>query len=51
MRNFTLGEFLNIWKELNTNGKTVIATLDGKPVSDFRNILLRDGEQVTLDIK
>jgi len=51
MRNFTLGEFLDIWKGLDTNGKTVIATLDGKPVSDFRSILLRDGEQVTLDIK
>ena len=51
MRNFTLGEFLDIWKGLDTNGKTVIPTLDGKPVSDFRNILLKDGEQVTLDIK
>lgn len=51
MRNFTLGEFLDIWRGLDTNGKTVIATLDGKPVSDFRNILLKDGEQVTLDIK
>lgn len=51
MRNFTLGEFLDIWQGLNINGKTVIATLDGKPVSDFRNILLKDGEQVMLDIK
>ncbi len=51
MRNFTLGEFLDIWQGLNINGRTVIATLDGKPVSDFRNILLKNGEQVMLDIK
>ena len=51
MRNFTLGEFLDIWQGLNINGKSVIATLDGKPVSEFRNILLKDGEQVMLDVK
>ena len=51
VRNFTLAEFLDIWQGLNIHGKTVIATLDGKPVSDYRNILLKDGEQVTLDIK
>jgi len=50
-RNFTLGEFLDIWQGLNINGKDVIATVDGKPVSDFRNILLKEGEKVELDIK
>lgn len=51
IRNFTLGEFFDIWQGLNINGKDVIATVDGKPVSDFRNILLKDGEKVELDIK
>jgi hypothetical protein len=51
MRNFTLGEFLDIWQGLNINGKTVSATLDGKPVSNYRDILLKDRQQVTLDIK
>lgn len=51
IRNFTLGEFLDVWQGLNINGKTVVATVDGKPVSDFRNILLKDGEKIELDIK
>jgi len=50
-RNFTLGEFLDVWQGLNINGKVVVATVDGKPVSDFRNILLKDGEKIELDIK
>lgn len=49
-RNYTLGEFLNIWGGLDTNGKTVRASVDGKPVSDFRNIILRDGEQINLNV-
>src|SRR6266545_7614285 len=36
-RNYTLGEFLNIWLGQDLNGKTVKSTIDGKPVSDFRN--------------
>jgi hypothetical protein len=51
IRNFTLGEFLDVWEGLNINGKDVIASVDGKPVSDFRNILLKEGEKVELDIK
>lgn len=51
IRDFTLGEFLDIWQGLNTNGKIVTATVNNEPVSDFRNILLKDGEQITLDIK
>lgn len=49
-RNYTLGEFLNIWGGLDTNGKTVRASVDGKPVSDFRDIILRDGEQINLNV-
>jgi hypothetical protein len=50
IRNYTLGEFLNIWGGLDTTGKTVKATVDGKPVSDFRDIVLRDGVQINLDV-
>ncbi|MFL6361406.1 MAG: hypothetical protein ACJ72V_19005 [Nitrososphaeraceae archaeon] len=50
-RAYTLGQFLDIWGGLNFNGKTVKTTVDGKPVSDYRNILLKDGEQISLDIK
>ncbi len=50
-RNFTLGEFLDVWQGLDINGKNVIATVDGKQVFDFRNIILKDGEAIKLDIK
>ena len=50
IRNYTLGEFLNIWGGLDTTGKTVKATVDGKPVSDYRGTILRDGEQINLDV-
>lgn len=51
VRNYTLGEFLAIWKGLNTDGKNVMASVDGKPVSDFRNIPLNDKAKIILDIK
>lgn len=50
VRNYTLGEFLDIWRGLNTDGKNVIALVDGKPVSDFRNITLNDRAKIILDI-
>jgi hypothetical protein len=50
-RPYTLGQFLDIWGGLNVNGKTVLATVDGKPVSDYRNLILKDGEQISLNIK
>ena len=50
VRNYTLGEFLDIWKGLNTEGKNVIASVDGKPVSDFRNIPLNDKAKIVLNI-
>jgi hypothetical protein len=49
-RNYTLGEFLNVWGGLDLNGKTVKATVDGKPVSDYSNIILKDGEKISLNI-
>jgi hypothetical protein len=49
-RDFTLGEFLDIWKGLDINGKTVQASLNGNSVSDYRNIILNDGDSISLDI-
>ena len=50
IRNYTLGQFLDNWGGLNVTGKTVKATVDGAPVSDYKNIILRDGEQIHLDV-
>jgi len=50
MRDFRLGEFLDIWRSLDVNDKTVQATLNGNPVSDFRNIILNDGASISLNI-
>ena len=50
MRDFSLGEFLDIWRSLDINGKTVQATVNGNPVSNFRNIILNDGESISLKI-
>jgi hypothetical protein len=49
-RNYALGEFLNIWG-LHLDGKTVKMTVDGKPLPDFRNHILRDGEQIRLEVQ
>jgi len=49
-RDFTLGEFLEVWKGLDINGKTVQASLNGNSVSDYRNIILNDGDSISLNI-
>ena len=49
-RNYTLGEFFQIWG-LDLSSKTVKATVDGKQVQDFKNIILRDKENIVLDVK
>jgi len=51
IRPYTLGQFLSIWGGLDTNGKTVKATVDGVPVLDYKNIILRDKERIYLDVK
>jgi sulfur carrier protein ThiS len=51
IRPYTLGQFLNIWGGLNTNAKTVKATVDGVPVQDYKNIILRDKERIDLDVE
>jgi hypothetical protein len=48
-RNYTLGEFLNVWG-LNLDGKTIKITVDGKPLQDFRNHILEDGQEIRLEI-
>lgn len=50
VRDYTLGEFLDIWQGLDVNGKAVQATVNGNPVSDFRNIILKDGDSISLNI-
>lgn len=50
MRDFSFGQLLDIWKSLDLNGKTVQATLNGNPVSEFRNIILNDGDSISLNI-
>ncbi len=49
-RNYTLQDFLNIWGEIDLSDKKVNAMVDGKPVTDYRNIILKDKEQIKLDI-
>lgn len=49
-RDYTLGEFLKIWGGLDLIDKLVNATVNGKPVDDYRKIILKDNEQIKLDI-
>ena len=49
-RDYTLGEFLDVWGGLDTNGKTVKATVNDQPISDWRNHILKDKEQISLEI-
>ncbi len=49
-RDYTLGEFFKIWG-VDLNGKAIKATVNGKQVSDYKNILLKDKENIALDIK
>jgi hypothetical protein len=46
-RNYTLGEFLNIWG-IDLNGRTVKFMVDGTRVSDYRNHVLEDGQNLNL---
>jgi sulfur carrier protein ThiS len=49
-RNYTLGDFLNVWG-LNVDGKTVRMAVNGKPLTDFKDHVLKDGEQIKLEIQ
>jgi hypothetical protein len=48
-RNYTLGEFLDIWG-IDLHDKMVKLTVDGIPVSDYRNHILEDGQNLNLYI-
>ena len=48
-RNYTLGEFLNIWG-LDLHGKTTKLTVNGIAVPDYRNHVLEDGQNLDLYI-
>lgn len=49
-RDYTIGEFFKVWG-LDLENKVVKATVDGKPVTDYKSIILKDGEKITLDIQ
>jgi hypothetical protein len=49
VRNYTLGQFLNIWG-MDLNNKPVKVVVDGKEIPDFRNHIFRDKEQIILEV-
>jgi sulfur carrier protein ThiS len=50
-RDYTLGEFLDVWDGFDAaNDKTVKVIVNGQPLSDWRNHILEDKEQITLEI-
>jgi hypothetical protein len=51
VRNYTFGEFLDIWHGSDISDKIMQAKVNGNPVSEFRNIILNDGEKIDLEIK
>ncbi|HEU5220880.1 MAG TPA: hypothetical protein VFU58_02355 [Candidatus Nitrosotalea sp.] len=49
IRNYTLGEFLDIWG-LDLKGETISVSVDGEPISDYRNHVLKDEESIIMNI-
>lgn len=50
-RDYTLGEFLDVWDGFDAaNDKTVKVIVNGQPLSDWRNHIPEDEEQITLEI-
>jgi sulfur carrier protein ThiS len=50
-RDYTLGEFLDVWGGLDTgSGKIVKVAVNGQPISDWKNHILKDKEQISLEI-
>jgi regulatory protein YycI of two-component signal transduction system YycFG len=47
-REYTLGEFLKIWGELDLMDKLVNATVNGNEVANYENITLEDDQQIEL---
>lgn len=49
-RYYTFGEFLSIWG-LNLDGyKQVTMAVNGQPVSDYKNYILKDGDKIILSV-
>jgi hypothetical protein len=49
-REYTLGEFLKIWGELDLMDKLVYATVNGNGAANYENITLEDDQQIELYI-
>jgi hypothetical protein len=49
IRNYTLGEFLDIWG-LDLKGKLVSVAVYGQPISDYRNHVFKDDESIIMNI-
>ncbi len=50
-RDYTLGEFANVWGGLDTgSGKILKVTVNGHPISDWKNHILKDKEKVSFEI-
>lgn len=49
LRNYTLGEFLDIWG-LDLQGETISVSVDGEPISDYRNHVLKDEESIIMNM-
>jgi len=49
-RDYTLGEFFDIWG-IDLKGKTVNATSNGEPITDYRAHVLKDDESIILKIQ
>jgi hypothetical protein len=51
IRNYTLEDFFNIWGfNFNFKDKIVNATINGNPISDFEKHILKDNDQIYLQI-
>jgi hypothetical protein len=50
-RDYTLGEFVNVWGSLDTgSGKILKVTVNGQPISDWKNHILKDKEKISFEI-
>jgi hypothetical protein len=52
-REYTLGQFLDIWGILSDSkyaGKEVKVIADGNPVSEYKNLVLKDGQEIRLEV-
>ncbi|AIF84733.1 hypothetical protein NTE_02691 [Candidatus Nitrososphaera evergladensis SR1] len=52
-RDYTLGQLLDIWGVMSDSkyaGKEVKVIADGSPVPDFKNLVLKDGQEIRLEV-